>query len=340
MGEKLSEYLHLMKLAMGRHPAVNAVVRVESLVKACNYFYSRDEAISAISGGSKLADGSANPSNAIYISDLEDDTEFLSLLFVRGNPNKRLPSFVNMRDRIVKPLVPEDDGDVPGASCHVVISKSEIASGHDQGRYRMAIERTTGLSKTLVRDFLTDLMARYAEAFPGEFVAPKRRKKKGDKLEEIAFRPTCKFNPQQNGSLKSDLENGMIGGFKLVRGIPSFRGEASSPMLQRVNVKLEAKIAPTEDFAEVHRLVNLAKEALAGVDFEGMNLELVDASGDIHRTQTLPVDQLMEDDMRYCKTIAIDGLTGTGSECYAELQAPYVKAAKKAINTPSHWTTK
>lgn len=340
MGDWVSEYLHLMKLAMGRHPAVNAVVRIDALLKACNYFYSRDEAISAISGGSKLADGTTNPSNAIYISDLKEDSEVISILFVRGNPNRRLPSFVNMKKREVKPIVPPDVGDVPAASCHVVISKSEIASGSDQGRYRMAIERTTGLSKALVRDFLTDLMGRYAEAFPGDFVAIKRRKKKGDKPEEIAFRPTCRFNPQQNGSLKSDLENGMIGGFKLVRGVPSFRGEASSAMLQRVNVKLEAKIAPTEDFAEVNRLVTLVREAVAGVNFEGMNLDLIDASGDTHSTQTLPVDQMFEDDMRYCKTIAIDGLTGTGSECYAVLQDPYVRAAKKAINSPANWTSK
>lgn len=336
----MSEFLHLMKLAMGRFPAVNVEVHLDKLTVACKHFYDLDDAISQIGGGSKRADGSINPSNAIYISDLRDEKEHFLLLLVRGNPHRRLPSFVNMQQRVVKPVVPQDEGDVPGASCHVIISKAQIAAGVDQGRYRMAIERTSGLSKTLARDFITHLMERYAEKFPAEFIADKRRKNKKEKPEQVSYRPTCKFNPQQNANLKNDLENGRIGGFKLVRGIPAFQGEASSSRIQRVNVRLDAQIAPTEDFAEVRRAINAVKEALSGVSFEGLNLELIDGDGHHHNTRMIHLDQIDEDDMRYCKTIEIDGLPDGGAECYDTLQEPVVRAAKKAIASPKNWEVK
>lgn len=338
LGGILSEYLHLMKLAMGRHPAVNVDVHLDVLIKVCKYYFDKNDAISLIGGAGKLADGSVDPTNAIYISDLKDEKDYFILLLVRGDPKRRLPSFVNMHKRIVKPVTPQDVGDVPGASSHLVISKAAISGGSDQGRHRMAIERTTGLSKTLARDFLTSLMARYAEEFPAEFVAEKRRKNSKEKPEEIAYRPTCRFNPQQNASLKGDLENGKIGGFKLVRGIPNFRGEASSSKIQRVNVSLSAQIAPTEDFSEVKRAIGLMREALAGVDFEGLNLELIDEGGHQHSTRMLQMDQVEESDMRYCKTIEIKGLSGTGVECYANLQNPIVNAAKQALQAPKHWS--
>lgn len=336
----MAEFLHLMKLAMGRHPAVNVEVNLSMLTKACSYYYEKDDALSLIAGGGKGADGKPDPTNAIYVSDLKDEPDFFSLLLVRGNPNRRLPSFVNMKKRVVKPVKPQDEGDVPGASCHVVISKAEIAAGLDQGRYRMAIERTNGLSKTLARDFITSLMGRYAEDFPADFVAEKRRKSKKEKPEQVSYRPTCKFNPQQNASLKSDLEKGKIGGFRLVRGIPNFRGEATSAKIQRVNVRLDAQIAPTEDFSEVRRAISAVQEVLAGVSFEGLNLELIDDSGHLHNTRMLQIDQIQEDDMRYCKTIEIKGLQGTGAECYDKLQDAVVTAAKKAITTPGNWTSK
>jgi hypothetical protein len=201
----------------------------------------------------------------------------------------------------------------------------------------MAIERTTGLSKTLARDFLTSLMARYAEEFPAQFVASKRRRNKKEKPEEVGYRPTVRFNPQQNASLKNDLESGKIGGFKLVRGIPSFRGEASSSKIQRVNVSLSAQIAPTEDFGEVRRAINLVREALSEVSFEGLNLELIDEGGHQHSTRMLQMDQVDEPDMRYCKTVEIKGMTGTGVECYADLQDPVVKFAKQVLQNDKNW---
>lgn len=334
----MSEYIHLMKLAMGRHPAVSVDVHIDVLVKVCNYYFNKKDAISYISGASKLSDGTVDPTNAIYISDIKDEADYLCLLLVRGDPGRRLPSFVNPVTRVVKPVTPEDSGDVPGASSHVVIAKAEIASGTDQGRHRMAIERTTGLSKTLARDFLTSLMTRYAEEFPPEFIATKRRKNKKEKPEEIAYRPTVRFNPQQNASLKNDLENGKIGGFKLVRGIPSFRGEASDTKIQKVNVSLVAQIAPTEDFNEVRRAINVVREALSAVDFEALNLELIDEEGHQHGTRMIQMDQIDEPDMRYCKTLEIKGMTGSGVECYADLQDPIVSFAKQAIQNNKNWS--
>ncbi|MCV9997339.1 hypothetical protein OE766_03685 [Pararhizobium sp. YC-54] len=334
----MSQYLHLMKLAMGRHPAVSTDVHLEVLIKVCKYYVEKDDAISYITTGGKLAEGKIDETNAVYISELSDEKDFFSLLLVRGDPGRTLPSFVNPKTRIVKPVSPQDVGDVPGASSHVIISKASIASGTDQGRHRMAIERTTGLSKTLARDFLTNLLARYADEFPSEFVAEKRRRSAREKQESIAYRPTVRFNPQQNASLKNDLESGKIGGFKLVRGIPNFKGEASAPQVQRVNVSLTAQIAPTEDFSKVRAAIDSMRGLLSSVEFEGLNLELIDEGGNHHNTRMLQIDQVEESDMRYCKTIHIADVGHGAVECYSELQKPFLKAAKAAIQNSKNWT--
>jgi hypothetical protein len=51
----------------------------------------------------------------------------------------------------------------------------------------------------------------------------------------------------------------------------------------------------------------------------------------------LPIDQIDEPDMRYCKTIEIQGLKDVGQECYSEFQPVIVKAAKKTVEDPKHW---
>lgn len=161
---------------------------MDTLIKVCKFYFDKNDAISFISGASKLADGSIDEKNAIYISDLADDVDYFALLLVRGDPGRSLPSFVNPKTRVVKPVSPQDAGDVPGASAHVVISKAAIAAGGDQGRHRMAIERATGLSKTLARDFLTHLMGRYAEEHPHEFMrSGVRTRRKSRRRSHIAL---------------------------------------------------------------------------------------------------------------------------------------------------------
>jgi hypothetical protein len=53
----------------------------------------------------------------------------------------------------------------------------------------MAMERTRGIGKALARDFLTGLMARYAEEFPEKFVAEKKGRAQKRKLRPFSTVP-------------------------------------------------------------------------------------------------------------------------------------------------------
>ncbi|RWN61459.1 MAG: hypothetical protein EOR99_31145 [Mesorhizobium sp.] len=335
MGEK---FLQLMKVGMGRYPAVNAEVYLDTLIESCKYFYGKDDAIALIVGTSAGAKDTQDESNAIYISDLKDEQGYISLLLVRGDPGRGLPSFVNPKSRTVKTITSDEPGDVPGASSHIVISKQAIATGKDQGRYRMAMERTRGIGRALAKSFLSNLMERYSKEYPEKFVAEKKRRGAKEKPENIEYRPTVVFNPQQNASLKKDLEEGRIGGFKLVRGKKEFQGEADEPKIQRLDLQLTARIIPTADFGKVRTLIDHVRQSFDGIDFEALNLELVDEQGQpTGNIRAMAIDQLEEADMRYCKTVAITGLVGTVSECYAAFNEPVVKAAKEAIHSEKHW---
>ena len=280
----MSGQVILLKMRMGRVPAVDVVVPGTLFPEVCGYYYKKKEAISYIVGGGVKSEF-LDPRNAIYISDLEDTTPgrrgsttrrsrkskpktwtcgwkscgrswsrgimlrspscecgtHLSLLLVRGDPGRAIPGFVNPATRIVLPSKPADPDSVPGASCHLLVSKQEIASGPDQGRYRMVIEKTVGIGRALARAFLSDLLARYAQDFSSRFVAEKKRRNKNERPSAISYRPTLILAPQLNGSLKKDLEEGRIGGFKLTRGSTKFTGEADEPIVQKLDVRLQAR---------------------------------------------------------------------------------------------------
>jgi len=328
----------LMKVSMGRYPAVNAEVYLQTLIDACKFYYDKGDAISFIVGTNAKADASIDESNAIYISDFGDSADYFSLLLVRGDPGRGLPGFVNPKKRKVKPIKSDEPGDVPGASSHLIISKQAIVGGSDQGRYRMAVERTRGIGRALAKSFMADLLGRYAKEYPEKFVAEKKRRSAKEKPETIDYRPTVSFNPQPNASLKKDLEEGRIGGFKLVRGTKEFKGEAGEPKIEHLDVKLTARINPTNDFGKVRALIDHVRQTFDGIDFEALNLELVDEDGQpMSNTKAIAIDKLDDADMRYCKTVPIDGLVGTILECYDKFQAPVIKAAKSVLHTEKHW---
>lgn len=203
------------------------------------------------------------------------------------------------------------------------------------------MEQSRGIGRTLAKDFLTLLMARYAEDKPDRFVAQKKRRKKDEKPESISYRPTVRFVPQLNGNLKKDLEEGRIGGFKLTRGSTNFRGEADEPAVQRLDVQLQARIAPTNDFSKVKRLVDHIRQTLKTVSFESLNVELVDGVGhhiDNISTRNLNVADLDDTDMRYCKTVAIPDDGEQAAECYSAFHPPIKRFAIKCLQTGDHWT--
>jgi hypothetical protein len=303
-----------MKMRMGRFPSVDATVSGSLLPKVLDYYYRKHEAILYIVGGS-IKPSAPDPTNAIYISDLGDEQNNLSVLLVRGDPGRAIPGFVNPGTRTVLQSKPMDPGFVPGVSCHIAISKQEIATGDDRGQYRMVMEKSSGIGRALARSFFNTLLERYADEFPDLFIAERKRRNKKDKPETIRYRPTLVFHPQLNGSLERDLKEGRIGGFKLSRGSTEYKGEASEPVIQKLDVQLLVKIAPTNDFSKVRMLVDHVQLSLNMISFESLNIDLVDDSGNkIESTRQIDIDNLDEPDLRYCKMVNMPESIGIRDE--------------------------
>lgn len=332
-------FANLMKLRMGRNPAVDVTTSISSLVDACKFYYDKNDAIAYIAGSTVKAGAEVDETNAIYIADLERTDRTFNILLVRGDPSRGVPGFVNTKTRKITTIENNEPGVVRAVSCHLVFSMEEIAAGSDQGRYRMVMEQATGIGRVLARDFIGKLLARYAEDHPHKFVAEKKRFKKGEKPEQIPYRPTVRFHPQENANLKDDLKNGKIGGFKLVRGKTDFQGEAGEAMIQKMDVQLHAKIIPTDSVAKVRSLVDHLKQQLELINFEDLRLELIDEGGQqVTGAGAISLDELEHDaDMRYCKRISITGLKETPKECYEAFYKPIVNFATKAINNQKNW---
>jgi hypothetical protein len=333
----MSGQVILLKMGMGRTPAVDVVVSSALLPTVCKHFFSMNDAISYITPSGVKPEGT-DPRNAIYIADLEDTSSFLSLLLVRGDPHRAIPGFVNPKTRVIIRSKPEEPGFAPGASCHVVISKQEIAAGPDQGRCRMVMEKSRGIGRSLARDFLATLLNRYAEEFPDLFVAEKKRRSKKEKPASISYHPTLRLHPQENGSLRKDLEEGRIGGFKLTRGSTKFHGEVDEPSVQKLDVQLQARIAPTNDFSKVKRLVDHVQNTLGLISFESLNLELVDDGGKIiENTRSIDIEGLDEADMRYCKVLSMPDFGSDTDEVRGSIDKPTKEFIIRCISNEPNW---
>jgi hypothetical protein len=218
------------------------------------------------------------------------------------------------------------------------VKKRKSNEAPDQGRYRMLMEKTAGIGRALARNFLSTLLTRYSQDFPAQFVAEKKRRNKRDKPDTISYRPTLLLAPQLNGSLKKDLEEGRIGGFKLTRGSTKFTGEADEAVVQKLDVKLQARIAPTNDFPRVKRLVDHIQQTLNTISFEALNLELVDDAGrPIETTRTIDIDVLEESDLRYCKMVSMPDSAEPAEEVYGSFNQPTKNFIIKCITDNELW---
>jgi hypothetical protein len=331
-------YYYLLKLAMGRRPTVDVSVQLNALEDACKFFYDSESAVGWVLGTTiSLDPNEANNSNAIFISDFRSTDKAIEILLIRGDPTIGTPNYVNVKKREVRPAVSNDPDAVPAVSAHLIIEKAEIAKGGDQGRYRAVLERSSGLGKTMVREFLALLLKSYAEKKPEQFQTSKKPHKKGEKGEIVSYQPTIRLHPQQNASLKNDLENGRIGGFQLMRGVAKFGGPAEQQQIVRTSVRLHATIIPTRDVSKVVTLAKSVVETMVGVEFDAMKLELLDSDESRHFTDLLPMETIESSDMRYCRTMRATEFSKDLEQCYAKFNKEIISNGQKFLLTSRLW---
>lgn len=338
MSSTSERMFYLMRLAMGRNPPVDASVTIQTLVDACEEAQKKSLDTAWVIGNQvHEASPNASSSNAIYLSDLKIDAQHIHLLLVRGDPTVGRPNFANIKKKSVTAATTTDPDAVPAVSAHVVVERALRTTDH--GQHRMVVERASGLGKSLVRDYLAHLLRQYARRHQELFVAERKVRKKGEKRETIDYFPTVRFHPQQNASLKADLEAGRIGGFTLMRGEAKYEGPADQAKVLKTNVQLTVKLAPTGDLGDVFKTIRNMKEAMSdAIGFESYKLELVDGGDDVgHETQLLPMETIDSADMRYCRTIRATDFKAELEQCYAAFHPEIVQKAKGYFGQTKYW---
>lgn len=337
MSSASERMFYLMRLGMGRHPAVDATVTVQTLIDACEEAHNGSSDIAWVVGNQVHADlPGMDSSNAIYLADLLVDTNHIQILLVRGDPTIGRPTFANIKKKSVTPAASADPDAVPAVSALLVVERNVSAS--DKGRHRMVLERASGLGKSMVRDYLAVLLRRYAKQHPDLFQAEKKVRKKGDKPETVEYAPTVRLHPQQNASLKSDLEDGRYGGFRLMRGEAKYNGPADEAKIVGTNVQLQVKLAPTGSLDDVFKTLKNLRDAMSTVvDFDSYKLDVIDDGEGGHQTQLLPMETIDTNDMRYCRTVKADGFSSELEQCYADFHPEVVAKAKGFFGKPAYW---
>jgi hypothetical protein len=338
MSSASERMFYLMRLAMGRYPAVDASVTLQTLIEACEYVQKKSDDVAWVVGNQVHGNQPGmNSSNAIYLADFHVDPKYIQILLVRGDPTVGRPTFANMKKKSVTPATSDDPDAVPAVSALLIVERSVLAS--DKGQHRSVLERASGLGKGMVRDYLAVLLRRYANDHPEKFEDQKKVSKKGEKPKTIDYVPTVKLHPQQNASLKSDMEKGQIGGFRLMRGAAKYTGPADEARIVGTNVQLQVKLAPTGNIQDVFKTLKNVKEAMsAAVDFDSYKLDLLDTEdGDNHSTQLLPLETIDSADMRYCRTVKASNFSSELEQCYPRFHEEIVVKAKKFFELGEYW---
>jgi len=338
MSSASERMFYLMRLAMGRHPAVDASVTIQTLIDACEEAQRTSNDVAWVVGNQVHEDEPGlNSSNAIYLADFRVDPRHVHILLVRGDPTVGRPTFANVKKKSVTSAASDDPDAVPAVSGLLVIERGVSAT--DKGQHRAVLERASGLGKSLVKEYLAVLLRRYSKSFPEKFEAEKKVRKKGEKREMIAYVPTVRLHPQQNASLKGDMEQGRIGGFRLMRGEAKYDGPADEAKIVGTNVQLQVKLTPTGNLNDVFKTLKNVREAMSSVvDFDSYNLQLLDAGdGADHSTQLLPMETLESTDMRYCRTVKATGFKSELEQCYPKFHDEIVSKAKAFFGQAAYW---
>lgn len=282
----------------------------------------------------------SDPTNAIYIADMEFDptNHLVKLLITRGDPQLTNPGFANPSGKSIRIEQPKD-GEAPGYSAHILISykPSHLADG----KARAVLEKMPTVSRSIVFPFLNRLLKKYAAA-NSEFEYKTKPKGKEKKTEFKPYRPRIQVAGKKSSTLKEDLEAGYVTSVDLIDRQASFSGYDTGnrvrELTRRLEFKLHAESDKSKDKSGIFGIIDKIKKRGKQDHYDEVQVHVRGLPGNRSASPRFSVDIADAEDFLYIRTERLSGFSKELESIYAKVEPEIAGKLQGLLSKQALWS--
>lgn len=265
-------------------------------------------------GGRLLDDDDAerDDANQIYVAEVKRASGggTITLLINRGDPNIVSPAFINTVAQTVRVEEPKE-GEVPGASAHLVIATKGTERGH-----RACFEKMPHVSSSLALAALDRIVARAISNNPTyKFEVIGKDKKGKPVVGWKSYRPKFANHQVPSEKLIDDLDEGELSAVTLTKRKAFYAGPGVSDIVTRQEEKVVISMRPVEKPAMVKFLKDLTAKAREE-EYEKISFHIDQLPGNATNNPTLTLDDHDAMEQLYVRAQRLTGFVDVLEQCY------------------------
>jgi hypothetical protein len=286
------------------------------------------------SSASILEDGSpeADEKHQLYIAQIKRnaDSETVTILINRGDPNAVSPAFIDFTNSAVNIVQPKV-GEAPGWSAHLVIAMKE-----DKGAYRACFEQMPRVSSSLVASAVEKIIIRAIQnsrRYTYEtWILHRRNREKVMR----PYRPVLGIQRIPSEKLQDDLAHGELTGVTITKRGEYYTGVGSKALVtkQEQKIVIHLKSAEPQTVADVVRgIVQKAKDD----KYSAITFHIENLPGGATNSPTINLDDHDALEHLYVRAQRLTNFPIFLEACYSQICADIEFKMIDLINLADGW---
>jgi hypothetical protein len=257
-------------------------------------------------------DESRDETNQIYIAEIKRaaDGSTFTILINRGDPNIVSPAFINTAKQTVRVEEPKE-GEVPGASAHLVMAAKPTDHGH-----RACFEKMPHVSSSLALTAMDRIVSRALVKNPTyRFEVIGKDKKGKPVIGWKSYRPRFANHQVPSEKLIDDLDQGELSGVTLTKRKVFYAGPGVADIVSRQEEKIVLTMRPASKESMVAFIKNLTVKAKEE-EYEKISFHIDQLPGDATNNPTLTLDDHDALEQLYVRAQRLTGFEDVLEQCY------------------------
>lgn len=272
-----------------------------------------------------------DPKNRVYIADIAVESESITLLINRGDPNVSEPAYIDSVTKDVRTVAPKKN-ESQGWSAHLVISKQHSHSA----AYRACFERMPHANSWYAEKLLNVILSRRSKADSKYFYKAPVKKGKKTTTEDKPYKPAISVKKFPSDLIKEDIEKGELTEITLIKSSNKFSGVDAPDIVDSVKMKLVVKPKKVEKkrmLGFIHRLTDWAREN----KYSEIQIQIRNLPGNTSISPRFSLDQKDATETLYVRSQRLAGFKTLLESCYANIAPEIGRKMLDLINDDDKW---
>lgn len=273
-----------------------------------------------------------DPANRIYIADIDDREDFITILINRGDPSVTDAAYIHVISKSVRTVVPEPN-ESPGSSAHLIIKK-EV--DRIEGKYRACFERMPHVSSTHVESLLAAILTRYAIESPKYFYYKRSRRNNKYVTEYKQYIPSLEIRKVPSDQIKHDIDRGELSSIVLIESRSEFAGPDAPGIVKSAQKRLIIK--PKK--AEKYKILSFIQALTPWAVKEGFNeikVNMRSLPGNITASPRFELDQEDATETLYVRSQRLTQFSTMLEGCYGSICEQIQREMISLLNDIDKW---